>query len=157
MPCSRLLEYCVDLWHLVAHCAAASSLCATFTFWLFLGPPSYAHTWTHRACPSAWCGIILKNAGVGVTKLVTCGWKRLHIQDILVEFYIYLAGRELNSTHKAIRVVLFTFFVLYVHFTIWIMQVECGFIWNYYSFPPIYSPVCMLFGPRETLLVHSCS
>jgi len=40
-PCGRLLEYCVDLRHLVGHRATTSSLCTTFKFWLFWGPPSY--------------------------------------------------------------------------------------------------------------------
>jgi hypothetical protein len=40
MPHGRLLEYCVDLRHLVAHHATISSSHATFKFRLFLGPHS---------------------------------------------------------------------------------------------------------------------
>ena len=44
MPCSRLLDYCVDSRHLTAHRTTNSSLCTTFKFWLFLDPPTYTIT-----------------------------------------------------------------------------------------------------------------
>jgi hypothetical protein len=48
----RLLEYCVDSWHLAAYCETTTSSRSPFTWRLFLGPPSYAFV--------TWCMVVIQ-------------------------------------------------------------------------------------------------